>query len=224
MLKSIIDKAQIMGLHGEIITYQGAAIFDIDTEEIIYSMPISHDYALELIKFVEKDGYVLQAYYGHNFYIEKMNPFSAGYSSFCAVKPTIVNMKLSDYFEKKDIDLLKIVIILDDEKAVNKYIDILNEKFKDKFSFSKSYTNFLEVVNINASKGIAVKYLADRYGIKREEVMAFGDATNDNSMIEYAGLGVAVGNAMDELKEIADLVSDTCENDGVGKTIEKYNF
>ncbi|MDZ7548132.1 HAD hydrolase family protein, partial [Clostridium perfringens] len=63
---------------------------------------------------------------------------------------------------------------------------------------------------------------AKHLGIKREEIITLGDAGNDLHMIEYAGLGVAMGNAFDEIKEIADYITDTNENDGVAKVIEKF--
>ena len=59
-------------------------------------------------------------------------------------------------------------------------------------------------------------------GYKREEIMAFGDGQNDKSMIEYAGLGVAMGNALEEVKEVADLITLTNEEDGVSHMVEKY--
>ncbi|MDE6968045.1 MAG: HAD-IIB family hydrolase, partial [Clostridia bacterium] len=80
----------------------------------------------------------------------------------------------------------------------------------------------LECVNINASKGNAVKWIAERYNIKQEEICAIGDSENDNSMIEYAGLGVAMGNAMEITKKVANVVCDTNNNNGVAKFIKEY--
>ena len=59
-------------------------------------------------------------------------------------------------------------------------------------------------------------------GYKKEEMMAFGDAQNDKSMVEYVGLGVAMGNASDELKAVANEITDTNNNDGIAKAIMKH--
>ena len=72
------------------------------------------------------------------------------------------------------------------------------------------------------SKGEAVKRLAEILKIRPEEVICMGDSENDLSMIKYAGLGIAMGNAIDLVKENSDYITDTNENSGVGKAIEKF--
>ncbi len=71
-------------------------------------------------------------------------------------------------------------------------------------------------------KGTSLNQLIQKLGIKREEVIAMGDSYNDQAMIEFAGLGVAMGNAPDDIKEIANYVTDTNMNDGVAKVVEKF--
>ncbi|MDU5414364.1 MAG: HAD-IIB family hydrolase, partial [Clostridium perfringens] len=95
------------------------------------------------------------------------------------------------------------------------------KKYEDLEVVSSSPSNF-EVMNKGTSKGRAVKVLADILNINREEIMCLGDSENDLSMIEFAGLGVAMGNAEEFLKEKADYITDTNENDGVAKAIEKF--
>ena len=95
------------------------------------------------------------------------------------------------------------------------------KKYEDLEVVSSSPNNF-EVMNKGTSKGRAVKVLADILNINREEIMCLGDSENDLSMIEFAGLGVAMGNAEEFLKEKADYITDTNENDGVAKAIEKF--
>lgn len=79
----------------------------------------------------------------------------------------------------------------------------------------------LEINNKGVSKGKAVKALADYYGFKREEIVCIGDNENDISMIEYAGFGVAMGNAIKEVKDLADYITATNREDGVAKAIKK---
>lgn len=80
----------------------------------------------------------------------------------------------------------------------------------------------LEITNNNISKGSAVKYLAELYKIKKEEVMAIGDNENDIEMIQYAGLGVAMGNALEIVKKKANYVTTSNDDDGVAKVINKF--
>jgi Cof subfamily protein (haloacid dehalogenase superfamily) len=81
---------------------------------------------------------------------------------------------------------------------------------------------YLEVMNRNASKANAVKVLSEALHIPREETIAIGDNFNDQHMIEYAGLGIAMGNAPDAVKQSADYVTDTNNNDGVAKALTHF--
>jgi Cof subfamily protein (haloacid dehalogenase superfamily) len=86
----------------------------------------------------------------------------------------------------------------------------------------KSAPYFLEVLNKQAHKGAAVKNLAEHLGIKQEEVMAIGDNENDLTMVEYAGIGVAMANATENVKNAADVLTASNEEDGVAEVINKY--
>ena len=80
----------------------------------------------------------------------------------------------------------------------------------------------LEVNSTGVSKGKAVEILASYLGVDREEILCIGDNENDIFMIQYAGVGVAMGNAVPSLKEVSDYITDTNYNDGVAKAIRKF--
>jgi hydroxymethylpyrimidine pyrophosphatase-like HAD family hydrolase len=73
-----------------------------------------------------------------------------------------------------------------------------------------------------ADKGCALQVICDHYGIDRKEVMAMGDSFNDIAMIEWAGVGVAMGNAYDMVKDAADYVTTSNDEDGVAEAIRKF--
>ena len=77
-------------------------------------------------------------------------------------------------------------------------------------------------MNPNASKGIALKELSEHLGIKQSEVMAIGDAENDLSMIEFAGTGIAMGNASETIKAAADYTVATNLEDGVKEAFDRW--
>ncbi|HHX55014.1 MAG TPA: HAD-IIB family hydrolase, partial [Clostridiales bacterium] len=83
---------------------------------------------------------------------------------------------------------------------------------------------FLEFLDKGVNKGVGLSLIAQHLGIRQEEIIAVGDAGNDIAMIKYAGLGVAMGNATDDVKEIADYITLTNEEDGVAHLIEKFMF
>lgn len=92
----------------------------------------------------------------------------------------------------------------------------------DGIEIASSSKNNIEITSKSVSKGNAIKVLANYYNIKREEIIAVGDSENDLSMIEYAGLGVAMGNGTEKAKKAADYITETNDNDGVAKAIEKF--
>lgn len=108
--------------------------------------------------------------------------------------------------EKEDIKELE-------EKLVKEFPEIRIYKSKD---------TYLEIMSMKASKSDAVHMLEKYFGVKQEEIIAFGDGHNDIDMLEYAGLGVAMGNASDEVKEAADFVTDINDNEGVRQVLDQY--
>lgn len=106
------------------------------------------------------------------------------------------------------------------------YIDAFevthNPILSQQYSTVRSQDYLLEILPNGASKASGLKKLADRLGILPEEIMAIGDANNDLEMIEFAGLGIAMGNANEQVKAIAQDITDTNENNGVAKAIEKH--
>lgn len=81
---------------------------------------------------------------------------------------------------------------------------------------------FIDVIPKIGGKHIGISKIMEYYSLKREEIMAFGDGGNDVTMIEFVGTGVAMGNAVDELKQIADYVTDTVDNDGIAKALRHF--
>ncbi|WP_437696258.1 sugar-phosphatase [Levilactobacillus brevis] len=96
------------------------------------------------------------------------------------------------------------------------------QDFKDRFSVVQSAPYFIEVMNRRASKGGTLSELVDQLGLTADDVMTLGDQGNDLTMIKYAGLGVAMGNAIDEVKEAAQAVTLTNAENGVAAAIRKY--
>ena len=78
-----------------------------------------------------------------------------------------------------------------------------------------------QIINSKASKWTAIMNLAEKLNIENKDIIAFGDDVNDFDMIENAGVGVAMGNSEEKIKEIADFITDTNEIDGVAKFLEE---
>lgn len=114
------------------------------------------------------------------------------------------------------------IMLIDHPEVLDEAIKQLPDWIYEKFNLVKSAPYFLEILPKEVSKGVGIKMLADSLGIKQEEIIAVGDADNDLDMIEFAGLGVAMGNAFENVKKVANYISKTNEEDGVAHVINKF--
>lgn len=114
------------------------------------------------------------------------------------------------------------VMMIDEPEKLDRALEMMPTEAFERFTIMKSAPFYLEILSKRVDKGTGVKMLADHLGIAQENVMALGDQGNDIAMVNYAGVGVAMGNAIPELKEIAQFVTGTNIEDGVALAIEKY--
>jgi Cof subfamily protein (haloacid dehalogenase superfamily) len=94
--------------------------------------------------------------------------------------------------------------------------------YNGRLNIYPSKATYLEVMDASGSKVNAVRFISERLGFEKGEIITMGDNYNDIEMIRYAGMGVAMGNAPDDIKAAADYVTDTNNNDGVRKAMEKF--
>jgi Cof subfamily protein (haloacid dehalogenase superfamily) len=114
------------------------------------------------------------------------------------------------------------VLMLEDETKLAVVERKLQQELAGQLSVMRSKPYFLEFTEAGVTKGTSLNHLIGQLGIEREEVIAMGDSYNDLAMIEFAGLGVAMGNAPADIQEKADYVTDTNMNDGVAKVVETF--
>lgn len=204
-----------LGLSGPCVIYQGAMIIDHRTDKVLYELRIPKDKALEIIRYSREHNLALNVYMDQfTFYTEKPNQYSILDAQLNEVELQVVK----DLEEILVNDPLKLMFV-DDPEIISK----LEEKFSNldkELVALTSLPQFLEIVNKNATKASALKWIADRFNIKREEVMAIGDSHNDIPMLEWAGIGVAMENADEKVKSHADFVTLSNTEDGVAYAIE----
>ncbi|WP_288745073.1 sugar-phosphatase [uncultured Enterococcus sp.] len=120
-----------------------------------------------------------------------------------------------------DLSIVKMMLI-DEPEKLNRTINHLSRDFYERFTIVKSAPFFLEVLNKEVSKGLALSRLSEHLGLTADEVMAIGDNENDVSMLQYAGLGVAMGNATAAIQKHAQHVTKSNDEDGVAYAIHTY--
>lgn len=203
-----------------VICYQGATIHKPNTGEIIFEKGIARDLSLELLDYLKKQDIYPNIYINDKLFAEKETKYVKKYSDDQLIPYTIVDDISTINFD----NLNKLLVIDDDTKKIEKLTSDLKEKYGEKIYTAMSTPYFCEICAAGISKGNAVKYVADMYGIKKEEILSCGDQNNDIELITCAGIGVAMGNATDTLKSYADYITDTVDNDGVVKAVEKFIY
>lgn len=218
--------AKLIGTKAPIIASNGAYIREKDSNEIIYSKTLSRDEVYYIIKTAKSFGFYPHIFTNNTIFSEKLIYSSKNYTKWNEDLPQeerIMIEIVDDLYkvvEEKDGQILKVVIM---SEEIEKIAEFKNQVGKElDVSMVASWYNNVEIMAKGTSKGNAVKVLSEHYGIPREEIICIGDNENDLSMIEFAGMGIAMGNAEEEVKKAADYVTDTNENDGVAKAIEKF--
>jgi len=217
MFSSAKKVAESMGIDIPIICCNGALIRRASDGEVLYYKTFDEAIAKQIVDFLWNNDIVFQTYYKDDVLIPMYSPYAHWYSSRYEVSCKI----LSDINGFKESPPAKIMII-EPSYRIEEIRNIILKKFTNEIKTMRADVNMLEIMVGEASKGIALSYLADNLGISLDEVMAIGDSENDLDMLLKSGYPVAVENAMEKLKDIAKLFVSSNENDGVAEAIEKY--
>ncbi len=202
-----------------VICYQGATIHKPDGE-IIYEIGLERELALDILDFLKEKNFYPNIYINDRLFAEKETEHVKKYSDFQKIPYTIVeDIKTFDF---KCFN--KLLAISNDTNEVQQLIKDLKAKYGDKIYCAMSTPYFCEICAAGVSKGNAVKFVADMYGIKKDEIMSCGDQNNDIELLTCAGTGVAMGNATETLKGYADYITDTVDNNGVVKAVDKFIY
>ena len=202
-----------------IICYQGATIHE-PSGKIILDKGLERGIALDIVDYLKTFDIFPNLYIDDNLYSEKETIYVKKYSDAQKIPYRIV-----EDISKLDFKTMnKILAIDNDKEKIKKISENLKEKYKGLIYCAMSTPIFCEICDKSVSKGNAVKFLADKWNIKKEEIMSCGDQNNDIELLTSAGIGVAMGNASEALKQYADYITDTVQNDGVVKAVEKFIY
>ena len=216
MYPSALPYARQLKVDVPLITYQGALVKNSLSEEILYFHPLPSQPATEVINFFRQAGV---HYHSYQICMESLTPEGRYYESISGIKPVLVDDLLSICSSGK---AMKIMGVTRNEELLLSMEQQLKDRYGVSLNITRSKPFFLEVMAREANKADALRVVAAHYQVERHEVMAIGDSYNDIEMIEWAGVGVAMGNAWEAVKEVADFV--TCSNDeeGVAEALRKY--
>ena len=243
-IDSIKTIAKEIGSNKYFIAGNGALIYDIQKDEILYEKYMNKQKVLEIIKICEENSIAYNVYtdktilatslkynvlYYHKENLKKQED-----------KRTHINIveNMYEYIQKMKEERFLKITICDDSKTVFQSIIRKLEKIKDIEILDVSHMSrkliqqgteevpieyyYTEISSKDVDKWFAIEFLMNKLQIKKEEVITIGDNVNDKNMIEQAGLGIAMGQSMPQLREIADYVTDANYEDGVAKALSKF--
>lgn len=220
-LEGMTKSLHELGMTGNedyVLCYNGSLVQRVESQTVIRSQllkgtdakniaSLSHDFGVHVHAFSRRQGLITP----------ENNHYTHHEAEINGLEITEVDFAELDNGE----EILKVMMI-DEPERLSAAIARLPASLYEQYTIVQSAPFFLEFMNKNSNKGMGVRALAEHLNIDASAVICMGDAGNDHHMLEYAGLSVAMGNATDETKVLANYITDTNDNDGVAKAIEKF--
>lgn len=208
---------KIIGENVPVIAYNGAMVV-LGENDIFFNQTLTREQSEIILKHVKKYGTMACIWSRNRLYVTELGARADKYKINVMTEPglfddpeTIINQGITKF------------LWYDTAERTALFRQELAEQFKELgITVCPSTSEYLEFFSSNVSKALSLERLAKHYGIRREEIIAFGDNFNDLEMIEYAGLGVAMQNAPDGVKAAADFVTVSNNEDGIAYALEKF--
>ncbi|PKQ64486.1 haloacid dehalogenase [Labilibaculum filiforme] len=210
------DELELKKYGSYIISYNGAIITDLKQGKSIFEQSLSKEQVHDLHDFSMANNVDILTYTSDSIISERT-------SKYIDIEVQLTQMKFNKVDDfKAAVTEAAVKCILLEEPEYLKMVEakLKHEKPNKSVAISKPF--FLEVMSQGIDKAASIARLAEKLGILREEIIAVGNAGNDLTMVEYAGLGVWVDNVTPELRDRADVIVASNNKDGVAEVVEKY--
>ncbi|MDJ0733909.1 MAG: Cof-type HAD-IIB family hydrolase [Nostocaceae cyanobacterium] len=224
MYRSALRFHQEIGSNLPLIAYQGAWIQDPLSQNIYHHLPVKRQLAQQLLDYFEqpelRDLLSVHFYINDQLYVRELTTDTQAYAQRSGINPIAVG----DLRQVLNNEPTKILALCEDTDVIDNLLGNLRQQYTpDQLYMTTSVPTFFEAAHPAVNKGAAVRYLAEELlGIESTNVMTIGDNFNDLEMLQYAGIGVAMGNAPAGVKAIANWIAPNVESDGVAVAISKF--
>lgn len=218
MHSSTTPIAKKLGLNTPVISYQGGLIKDIDGKTL-YQSNLDKNIAKEIINWARENRIHLNLYIDDKLYVEEDDDIIKFYIKGKFVDYTVCS------FDDLEIDNVNKLLAIDikNPQKVTEWENILKEKYPQLY-IVKSTPYFCEIGSKGAKKSKGVEFLRNYWGLREDEVLTIGDQDNDIDLVQCGGVGIAMGNGTERLKNCADYITDTVDNDGFVRAVEKFVY
>lgn len=216
--KREIEALQLDQHDNYILSYNGGKIINVKTGEVIYENAIPLPLAKQLCRHLEQFNVTPIIDDGTTIYTPTPDGFMIPYESkgnYLAIQ------KVDNIADAIDFSPVKVLIAAPNETLVP-LLDAISAPFQEQLNFTLSAPFYYEATMSGIDKASSLKKLSTLLAMNPKDMIAFGDAQNDLSMVQLAGYGVAMGNACEALKEEADEVTLSNNEDGIAHTLAKF--
>ena len=217
MFQSVRRYALEAGIDDPVVCYQGAVVAEPQSGKWLRHVPIPLDLAREAIAALHGEGFGMNCYVDDELYVAEITPGARQYADF----QHILLHRVGDLLAWLDKPPTKLVVI-DDPLVLDGLEERMKGRFDGRLYISKSLPYFLEFAAPSVTKAAGLDFLSERLGFSSQRTVAFGDGENDIELVEWAGYGVAVANAHDRVKTLADFVCPPVDEEGVAQVLEAY--
>ena len=218
-MKKYALELELANYDGYLLSFNGGKIIHCKTGEIIFQKVLPSLVIKSLYNYAIEKGCGLVTYLGDDIILATEK------DEYIEIESKINEMeckKVTNFVDYvSDYNLNKMLMTAPPEKAAI-LVEELQEKFKDVLSIYRSEPFFIEIMPKNVDKAASLDIMLTSLGITKDDVICCGDGFNDKSMIEYAGIGVAMENAQPAVKEVADYITKSNDEDGIVHVIDKF--
>ncbi len=212
-----LEELDLVSENDYVLSFNGALVRNAKTKEAITRDVIKGSDYKYLYEISKDLGVNIHAFSLYGCHTPKMSKYSEVEAELNEINIGIKPVEEVDSEE----DIVKVMMV-DEPEILDKAVRNLPKEVYNKYTVVRSTPYFLEFLSKSCNKGEGLRKLAEYLNIKQDEIIACGDAENDHHMIEYAGLGVAMGNGTEETKKIANFITKTNNEDGIAHVIYEF--
>lgn len=216
-IERYLEELDLLSEDDFVVSFNGAVVQKTKTKEIISHITLKGEDLKSLYELSKELGANIHAFSKEGCITPELTKYSILEGTINGIDVKVVDYNTIDNNE----EIIKIMMV-EEPEVLEKVISQLPKEVHEKYTVVRSAPYFLEFLNKKANKGAGVEALAQQLQIDPKDVICMGDAGNDEHMIRYAGLGVAMENAFEEIKAIADFVTKSNDEDGVAYVINKF--
>lgn len=226
---SLAEKLEMDTYEGFLVSYNGSQVYDVKTKEILFNQAIQQDLAKEILNHLSKFDVVSMV--DHDEYMYVNDAFfdidfqvPIGHMNIVHYEVRGSNFKVCevDNFKRVIKNPVNKILVAGNPDYLEKHHEAMRKPFENKITAAFSAPFYFEYTDQGIDKAKALDEVFPKMGIIAENMIAFGDGQNDRSILEYAEIGVAMGNAVPEILNLADAITASNNEDGIADFLDKF--